>query len=143
MSNARVVLMASRTVRPLDLEKTLKEVLKEYGDQCYEVLNDCVKDVAQEAEEKLQSVRHFARDTSGEYSRSWTITEEPTARLKTKLVIHNQDHYRLTHLLENGHVSRNGTGRTFGFVKAYPHIAPVNDWARQKLPELVKERLSK
>lgn len=134
----------AKKVRTVNLDSAIKEVLKEYGDECYTVLESCVKEVADEAVTKLQAVKHFApgRNPSGDYSKDWTQDTMPTARLKTKTVVHNEDHYRLTHLLENGHVSRNGTGRTFGRVPAYPHIAPVNDWAEKQLPKLVKERLS-
>lgn len=136
--------MAKR-VRPINLDKAIAETLKEYGDECYTVLSDCVKEVADEAVEKLQAVNHFApgRTPTGDYAKDWTEDEIQTGRLKTSRVVHNLDHYRLTHLLEKGHVSRNGTHRTFGFVKAYPHIAPVNDWANKELPQKVKEKLSK
>lgn len=134
--------MAKR-VAIINLEKAVSEVLKEFGDECYTVLSEAVAEVSDEAVDKLQNVSHFApgRRPSGDYSKDWTKEIQPTARLKVKTVVFNSDHYRLTHLLENGHVSRNGTGRTFGRVPAYPHIAPVNDWAEQELPKRVKEKL--
>ena len=136
--------MAKR-VRPINLDKACAEVLKEYGDECYRVMNRAITEISDEAVQKLQAVNKFApgRTPSGDYAKSWTRDVFPNERLKVKMVVHNQDHYRLTHLLENGHVSRNGTGRTFGRVKAYPHIAPVNDWANKELPQRVKELLEK
>lgn len=135
----------AKKVRPINLEKAVSEVLKEFGDECLTVLDQSVKEVADEATEKLKNVTTFApgRHPSGDYSKDWVNDEMPTARLKVKRVVHNEDHYRLTHLLENGHVSRNGTGRTFGRVPAYPHIAPVNQWAEQELPRKVKEKLNR
>lgn len=133
----------AKKVRPINLDKAINEVLQEFGDECYTVLSQATEEVADEAVKKLQSVAHFAPGghPSGDYSKDWTKDTFPTARLKIKTVVHNEDHYRLTHLLENGHVSRNGTGRTFGRVPAYPHIAPVNDWANAELPKRVKEML--
>lgn len=129
----------SRKVSAVELSSALKEILDEYGDAVYTVLGDCVKEVREEAVEKL-------RETSpgtGRYAGSWTASELGAARMTTRSVVHNAQHYRLTHLLEKGHVSRNGTGRTFGRVKAYPHIGAVDDWVVQELPRLVKERLGR
>lgn len=134
--------MAKR-IRPIDLEATVQDLLAKYGNQVYDVLKDCVKEVSDEAVEKLQSVSSFAPGghPSGEYSRSWKQEEIKTGRLSTARVVHNEEHYRLTHLLEKGHVSKNGTHRTFGRVQAYPHIAPVNEWANGELPKLVERKL--
>ena len=137
--------MARKVIPAINLANALSEVLKEYGDECYTVLEEAANEVADEAVGKLQSVSHFApgRHPSGEYSKDWTKDTIPTGRLKVKTIVHNEDHYRLTHLLEKGHVSRNGTGRTFGRVPAYPHIAPVNEWANNELPRRVKEKLGR
>ena len=42
--------------------------------------------------------------------------------------------YRLTHLLEKGHKSRNG-----GMVKARKHIAPVEQWVQEEFEKRVRE----
>ena len=135
--------MARKTVKPIDLSKAIEEVLSRYGTDVYNVLTDAVKEVSDDATEKLQNVSKFAPDghPSGDYSQSWSNEEIPTGRLTTKRIVHNIDHYRLSHLLEKGHVSRNGTGRTFGRVPAYPHIAPVNDWANEELPRVVERMI--
>ena len=131
--------MAKKTVKPINLDAAISEVLEQYGSAVFDVLKGSVKEVSEEATQKL-------RDTSpkkyGDYAEAWTYDEVPVKRYQTKTVVHVEaPHYRLTHLLEKGHVSRNGTGRTFGKVKAYPHIAPVNDWANEELPRLVKRKL--
>lgn len=135
--------MAKR-IRPIDLDATVHTILEQYGEKVYDVLSDCVKEVSDEAVEKLQSVSSFAPGghPSGAYSKDWKQEEVKVGRLATKRVVHNEEHYRLTHLLEKGHVSRNGTHRTFGRVAAYPHIAPVNEWANEELPRLVERKIS-
>lgn len=137
--------MARKRIRPLDLTATVQQLLKEYGQEVYEIMDDCVDEVAKEAASKLHGVNRFApgRNPTGKYSESWTVDKEKTGRLAVNRVVHNEEYYRLTHLLENGHVSRNGTGRYFGDVPAYPHIAPVNEWANNELPKLVKQRIEK
>ena len=132
--------MAKKTVKPINLDAVIKEALDEYGSAVFDVLKGSVKEVSEEATQKL---RDTSPKKSGEYAEAWTYDEVPVKRYQTKTVVHVEaPHYRLTHLLEKGHVSRNGTGRTFGKVKAYPHIAPVNDWANEELPKLVKRKLS-
>jgi hypothetical protein len=42
------------------------------------------------------------------------------------VIIYNE-HPGLPHLLEYGHVSRNGTGRTYGEVPGHEHIQPVEE----------------
>lgn len=133
--------MAKKKVGVLNLESTLREVLNEFGDEVFVNAEWAVTKTADECVGKLKAVDHFNPDrhSSGLYSSSWARDTIPSARLKVKVVVHNEEWYRLTHLLEKGHVSRNGTGRTFPPVKAYPHIAPVNDWAAERVVELVKE----
>lgn len=136
--------MASRKINPLDFDKAIKDVLQEYGEQVAEVVGDSIDSVSKEAVEKLKGVQTFAPNgnPTGAYSGSWEAEEVKTGRLSKKKIIHNKEHYRLTHLLEKGHVSRNGTGRTFGRVPAYPHIAPVNDYVANELPKEVERRLT-
>lgn len=44
--------------------------------------------------------------------------------------------YRLTHLLEKGHATRNG-GRT----RAFPHIKYGDEYAKSELPKRIKEAI--
>lgn len=135
--------MASKKIKPIDFDKAIMDVLSQYGEQVNEVMGESIDSVSKQAVEKLQSVQTFAPNgnPTGAYSASWKAEEVKTGRLSQKRVIHNQEHYRLTHLLEKGHVLKNGTGRTFGRVPAYPHIADVNDYVAQELPKEIERRL--
>lgn len=59
----------------------------------------------------------------GDYAKSWAISKvkgrpgEPM-----KYIIHNKQHYRLTHLLEYGHLVKRD-GKVIGRAAAHPHIA--------------------
>jgi len=51
-------------------------------------------------------------------------------------VVHNKEHYRLTHLLEFGHANRNGT-RT----QPIPHIRATEDKYREKFIKELETRI--
>lgn len=127
----------------LNLDTEINKLLDTFDKDVYEVLDFAVDDVANESANRLKTVQF---KTGGEYSKSWVSEKEPTGRLQTKRVVHNEEHYRLTHLLEKGHVIRNGrsriTGQSYGRTNAYPHIAPVEEWARAELPRMVERKLS-
>lgn len=130
-----------RKIGPLDFTKAVDSVLKEYGDEAYDVMEVCIEEVADEATDKLRAVNHFKNDGTGAYAGSWINDEISKTVLSVKRAVHNEEHYRLTHLLEKGHVIKNGTGREYGKTDAYPHIGPVNDWVQTELVRKVKQKL--
>ena len=134
--------MARHRIGMLNLDSTIQKILADYGEDAYKAMDQSVDKVAQEATTKLQAVQF---KTGGEYSKSWVCDKEPSGRLATKRIVHNAEHYRLTHLLEKGHVIRNGrsriTGKSYGRTNAYPHIAPVEEWAGAELPKEVEREL--
>lgn len=90
----------------------LNQQLRLYANQTDETVREVAKEVAKEGVKMLKAT---SRKRSGEYAKSWTVS-----RVKGAHVVHNKKHYRLTHLLEDGHAKVNG-GRTKKFV----HIKPV------------------
>ena len=130
--------MAKKTIRPIDLERTVNELIQEYGEEVYSVVSESINEVMDKAVDDLHAANRFAPDghPSGAYAKSWEKIIEPASRLTTKVIVRNKEHYRLTHLLEKGHAKQNG-----GRVKAYPHIAPVNDEAQRNVFKLIEEKL--
>lgn len=116
----------------------------QYGQDVNEVIDDAMMAVAKEAETELKQVAKFNpnRNPTGAYSADWTLTVQPEKRYSRKIVVHNFEHYRLTHLLEFGHAMKRG-GRTIGKgkVRGYEHIKPVNDKAQENLINEVTERI--
>lgn len=133
----------SRRISSLDLSDAIAEIVNEYGSEASLALNLAIKDVTVGAEEKLKQIKRFAPHghPTGEYSEDWEHRYDETGRFTFRGTVYNGSHYRLTHLLEFGHVTRNGTGRTYDRTPAYPHIAKVNDWAHDELIANVKKRL--
>lgn len=91
------------------------------------ILNTYAKDIANDVCDEAQRVgkigvdelRNTSPKKTGSYRKGWKLTTEKN-QWNVRVVIHNATNYQLTHLLENGHTTRNG-GRT----KPIVHIAPV------------------
>lgn len=131
--------MASKT--PLDkLTKTIDAILGEYTDEVSRSSQECVKAVTKAGARAVKQAAQQSVD-GNKYAKNWTSTVE-TSRLGATGTIYNKTP-GLPHLLEHGHVSRNGTGRTFGMVPGIEHIAPVeqkivNDFEKQMIVEVSK-----
>lgn len=137
--------MSKRKIKigAIDLTKTVNALFVSYGQDVNEVLYESMQNVADEAVKELKAVNKFASDghPTGEYSKSWDKVEQQTSRLAKSVIVYNEEHYRLTHLLENGHALKRG-GRTIGSVKAYPHIYPVEQKVVKDFEKEVIERIT-
>lgn len=133
----------NKKIGAIDLEKTVNALFMAYGLDVNEVVYDSMKAVADMAVSELQAHNKFSSKghPTGAYAKSWTKTEQRTTVLSKKLIVNNEDHYRLTHLLENGHALKRG-GRTYGSVKAYPHIKPVEEKVIALFERDVVERIT-
>lgn len=129
--------MASRTVTPEQLAASLQKILEEYGDDVERASEECVREVAKTGRNALRS---NSPKKKGKYASKWAFQVEKH-RLYTVATIYNAQP-GLPHLLEFGHVSRNGTGRTYGFVGARPHIASVEQSVIQEYTQKLTRELS-
>ena len=114
----------------------IEEILEDYGKSIAEELKEATQSVIKEGAKKLKSSSPIR---TGEYAGSWKHKMEVDGSGAIAVVdgrIYNRDHYRLTHLLENGHAKRGG-----GRVAARPHIGAVNDWAQEEVIKRLKEKI--
>lgn len=125
------------TITPDQLAERLQKILSEYQDDVEKTTNECVREIAKEGRKAL---RANSPKKKGEYSKGWSFKVEKH-RLYTLATLYNNKP-GLPHLLEFGHVSRNGTGRTFGSVKAMPHIAGVEQSIIQEYTSKLTRELS-
>ncbi len=129
-----------RSSSRFDFEDIYDTYLVRYGVQCLDAVEEAIVEVSQEAVKKLraESAAQFGR---GEYSQGWTRTVE-RGRLRRIAIVHGKKPtYALAHLLEHGHVSRNGTGRSYGNVKGRIHIEPVAEWAADEAIDRAIQKL--
>lgn len=127
------------------LNSTIAAMLNEYA---AEVQHDVDQVATEMGKAGAEAVRRKSRETfpvkkgrkiSGKYAKGWTYQVKKT-RLSAEVTIFN-NHPALTHLLEHGHVTRNGTGRTYPRTPAHVHIEPVAEEIARTFPEEVLKKL--
>ena len=106
------------------------KIMKEYADTVSEDTKPVYKQIAKEA---TQEVRRGSPELTGDYKKGWGNSKIKETSTEIELIIHNKTDYQLTHLLENGHPSRNG-----GRVPPIKHIEPVEQQMQEKLLKKVK-----
>lgn len=96
-----------------NLDEAVNEVLEIY---CTEV-TEAVDSISEKAAKQLK--KDISRDSpvkTGKQKGSWKVTEPTRKTLRRyrgkAFVIHSEDDYQKTHLLENGHLTRTGVTRT-------------------------------
>ena len=115
----------------INLSTQINQVLGKYEATVNDKVKELVDETTKEAAKELKST---SPKRTGAYKKSWSSTNIKTgARSKTNTV-HNKKRYQLTHLLEKGHVGRDGKR-----VRAIPHIAPVEEKTIKKFERKVED----
>lgn len=120
------------------VEQQMDKILTDYSKNVIRETNEAFETVSKEA---IQKLKNTSPKRTGKYARSWTKKTEKGGSLKTDTVVIHNKVYQLTHLLENGHIVRNAKG-TYGRTNGIKHIAPVEEWAADELPNLIKRKLT-
>ena len=125
------------------LEAEIKGILDEYGNKVRSNLTEITKAVTKQGVQALKSESKAKFGTTSKrkkkYANTWTSSME-TTRVSAQGTLYNTQP-GLPHLLENGHVSRNGTGRTFGIVKGREHISSVENELETVFMREIEKRL--
>lgn len=116
------------------LSSAIGDILSEYQDEIADTVNEISKEIAKEAVKRL---RAESPKLLGKYRKSWIVTEQEYYGGISNFIIHNKKEYRKTHLLERGHMNRDGT-RT----KAQPHIGEVEEWVIDEMEKRVVKELN-
>lgn len=121
------------------LQADIQKILEQYVDEVERTSAECVKKVAQKGAKALRSA---SPRQSGQYASGWS-TKTEISRTDAVSIIYNKAKPGLPHLLEHGHVTRNGTGRTFGRTPAHEHIAPIETEIIEEFERTLKGDLSR
>lgn len=122
-------------IKPDQLEAAVARELAAYSDELAEDTKQCVRDAARLA---LSEVRARSPVDTGEYKRGWRIKKAYESDTDIRLRVYNATSYMLTHLLEHGHAKVGG-----GRVPGYPHIAPAERAASEKLGREIRTKVEK
>ena len=107
-----------------NLQAAINDILEEYQGQVYENLDQITRMIGQKGVEALKNSSKSAF-SGKKYASGWAMLAEKS-RLYTTVIIYNKKQAGLAHLLENGHVKANGTGR-YGQWDGIEHILPVEE----------------
>lgn len=91
-----------------NLDEAIADVLEDYSTAFAEAVNEQTEKAANQLKKDISA---DAPVKTGKQRRSWRVTKEKVAGLDLLAVVHSTD-YRKVHLLENGHLTRNGVTRT-------------------------------
>lgn len=118
------------------LADDIANLLQDYSDGVTKGVKKAVDKTGKEVNEEIKRHITFNQPT-GDYVKSFALktTYEDTYSKKKKWYV-KAPHYRLTHLLEKGHITKNGRK-----VRAYPHIEYGEKLAEKNLVEHVKEAI--
>lgn len=119
-----------------NLDSEISKILRMYvGD-----LADEVKEITEEVSKTmLEEIRAAAPKRTGRYRRAMALATLEEMRLSYKKLWYvKKPHYRLTHLLEYGHVKRGGEGR----VRAYPHIGKAANKAEEEYLKKIERAIT-
>lgn len=122
-------------VKSDEIASTITKWLTEYTEDVTDIAKEVVDEIADGV---MEETKHHINWQDKVYSNSFDIKKSfEDKRNKRKTWYVKAPHYRLTHLLEFGHVTRNGTTRT----RAFPHVRYGDEYAKDNFERLMKERI--
>lgn len=89
------------------LSDAISDIMNDYSTNVRETVNI---EIDKAAKSLKKSISADAPVLTGTQKKSWRVTKEKLAGGDIKAIVHSTD-YRKVHLLENGHVTRNGITR--------------------------------
>ena len=121
--------MIMNSITPETLGNALADAFSQFAGELTAELEDGLAEIGKNTAKK---VRSLSPEKSGKYRKGWKVSKEKY-RGSFTVTVHNKQ-YSLVHLLENGHLNRDGTSR----ARAVPHVAPAQQDAERQVNELLQ-----
>lgn len=112
------------------LSSAIMEEIYHYSNEATEQVKQACKE---EAKNCLDEIKQTSPKQTGQYKKGWKVVVELEDKYNIRLRVKNTTNWRLTHLLEYGHLNRDGS-RTEG----RPHIKPAEEKANKRLIERIR-----
>lgn len=114
-----------------ELEDAISEVLDNYCTDLRDAINTDTATVAEELRKSISADapvgdKDYKKRKHGTQKKSWKVAKEKVAGIDLVCIVHSTD-YQLVHLLENGHLTRDGKTRSKAF-----HYVSRNEEEMQK-----------
>lgn len=127
--------MANKKVETNEIASTITQWLTEYNEEVTEVAKEVVTEVAQQVLEETKAHITWNDKT---YSNSFDLKKSFEDKRNKRMTWYvKSPHYRLTHLLEFGHYTRNGTTST----RKFPHVRYGDEYLQDNFERIMKERI--
>ena len=120
------------------LNDAIQNALHDYGEDAEDAVKDTVKEVSKKTRDIVKSNAPVRKTNGGDYKKS--ISDRQVKNQKgeyIKIVYSKAPHYRLTHLLEHGHLTRNGMKKT----RAFPHFKLGDDYINENFENKLASKL--
>lgn len=114
-------------------DEALGDVLNNYATDLRNAIN---ADTEAAAQKLKKAIAADAPVKSGKQKKSWRISREYLGGIDLKTVVYSTD-YRKVHLLENGHLTRNGITRT----KATSYVSKNAEQVLTEYEQIVAETI--
>lgn len=118
------------SIKVSELAKELEKGINEYSQEVADEIKKATDVVAEEVVRELKSTSPVL---TGSYAKGWAKKNAYESKSSKRNTVYNKTDYQLTHLLEKGHVGRDGRR-----VKAIEHIRPIEEKAMADFEEKVR-----
>ena len=118
----------------VDTNELTSEIVNALSRETTEYQQKATKIINRIAKESVSRIQSASPRKSGVYAKGWKAKRIKSESGRVEILIHQSKKYQLTHLLENGHAKRGGTGRVEGIA----HIHPTESWIDKELERELK-----
>ncbi len=129
----------SQLIHVDQLDSAVQQILEEYGEEVKADVVEVTEKVAKEAKDTVKNAAPVGA-RKGKYKKNIDVKQTQDSALETQHTVYVKDpKYRLTHLLEFGHATADGTGRT----KEIKHWQNGQDYVDQNFEKELRDKIER